>query len=178
MRCLSPISSLALALALPLAACKPTTESAPAAPATATAPAASDETAMPAEPAATDAAASTSTPPAATPDSTATDGIGTRFKANGFSPAWRAEVDGDTVKLDMPEHERMDPGFTTIQAKRSTHAQGVEFNGKDGAHAFTLTLDGKERCNRSSDENGKLDREFTATLRYGKTVYHGCADRM
>lgn len=167
MRRLSSISPLALALALPLAACTPATEPTPSA-----APAASSPQTA-AAPAPADGKESEAAAPAA-------DDVGvvTRFKANGFSPAWRAEVDGNTVKLDVPEHARADPGFTTLRAERSAYAKGVEFNGKDGQQAFTLTLDGKTRCNRSSDEDGKLDREFTATLRYGKTVYHGCADRM
>lgn len=105
-----------------------------------------------------------------------TEGPVTRFSANGFSPAWRAEVDGDTVKLDVPEQKRVDPGFTTVPAKRSAYAKGVEFSGKDAGVDFTLTIDGRERCNKASDANGKMDREFSATLRYGKSTYKGCAD--
>lgn len=99
-----------------------------------------------------------------------------RFSANGFSPAWRAEVDGDTVKLDVPEHQRVDPGFTSIKAERSAYAKGAEFTGKDGATAFTLTLDGKTRCDKATTADGPATREFNATLRYGKTTYRGCAD--
>lgn len=102
----------------------------------------------------------------------------TRFSANGFSPAWRAAVDGDTVKLDVPEHARVDPGFTTVKAERSAYAKGVEFSGKDGATDFVLTLDGRTRCEKAGDADGKTDREFNATLTYGKTIYRGCADAL
>lgn len=108
---------------------------------------------------------------------TAADGVITRFNANGFSPAWRAEVDGTTVKLDVPEHGRVDPGFTTLTATRSAYAKGVEFSGTDGKVEYTLNIRG-EACERASDENGKTGREFTATLDYGKTTYKGCADAM
>lgn len=101
-----------------------------------------------------------------------------RFSANGFSPAWRAEVDGDTVKLDVPEHARVDPGFTTVKAERSAYAKGVEFSGKDGATDFVLTLHGRTRCEKAGDADGKIDREFNATLIYGKTTYRGCADAL
>lgn len=100
----------------------------------------------------------------------------TRFKANGFSPAWRAEVDGETVRLDMPEHGRVDPGFTTVPATRSAYSKGVEFTGRDGDVEFTLNIDGRMRCNKAGDEDGRLDREFGATLQYGKVTYKGCAD--
>lgn len=98
------------------------------------------------------------------------------FSANGFSPAWRAEVAGDTVKLDVPEHARVDPGFTTVTAKRGAYAKGVEFSGKDAGTDFVLTIDGRTRCDKAGDANGKTDREFNATLTYGKTSYRGCAD--
>ena len=104
------------------------------------------------------------------------EGAVTRFKANGFSPAWRAEVDGKTVKLDVPEHGRVDPGFTTVSAERSAYSKGVEFSGKDAGVDFTLNIDGRVRCDKASDENGKMGREFSATLQYGKTTYKGCAD--
>ncbi len=79
---------------------------------------------------------------------TAADGVITRFKANGFSPAWRAEVDGTTVKLDVPEHGRVDPGFTTLTATRSAYAKGVEFSGTDGKVEYTLNIRG-EACERA-----------------------------
>lgn len=101
----------------------------------------------------------------------------TRFTANGFSPAWRAEIDGESVKLDVPEHGRVDPGFTTLAAERLAEANGVEFTGKDGEVAFTLTIDGQTRCATASDADGNTDREFNATLTYGRSTYHGCADR-
>jgi hypothetical protein len=85
-------------------------------------------------------------------------------------------VDGDTVKLDVLEQKRVDLGFTTVPAKRSAYAKGVEFSGKDAGADFTLTIDGRERCNKASDANGNMDREFSATLRYGKSTYKGCAD--
>lgn len=114
---------------------------------------------------------------APTTDVAASDGIVTRFKANGYSPAWRAEIDGDSVKLDVPEHGRMDPGFTSLAAERLAYSKGVEFSGKDGDVAFTLTIDGRTRCDRSSDADGNTDREFNATLIYGRSTYRGCADR-
>ncbi len=100
----------------------------------------------------------------------------TRFSANGFSPAWRAEVDGENVKLDVPEHARVDPGFTTVKADRAPYSKGVEFSGKDGDVEFVLTIDGRTRCDKAGDANGKTDREFVATLSYGNSTYSGCAD--
>ncbi len=112
-----------------------------------------------------------------TPAAAAADaGPVTRFSANGFSPAWRAEVDGDTVKLDVPEHKRVDPGFTTIKAERAPYAKGVEFSGKDGDVDFVLTIDGRSRCEKAGDAEGRTNREFSATLSYGKSTYEGCAD--
>lgn len=140
------------------------------------------DTAAPAEQAAVPTTGSEVPPPEMIPNTdtpATTDGseaVITRFKANGVSPAWRAEVDGDSIKLDVPEHDRVDPGFTTVTAERVAHAKGVEYSGKDGDVAFTLTIDGKSRCD-GSDENGKTDREFSATLTYGKNTYRGCADR-
>ena len=156
------VSAAAVIAGLSLAACQKPAE----------APAAAATEAPAAAPAATPAAPATSPTPAAD------EGIVTRFKANGFSPAWRAEVDGDTVKLDVPEHQRVDPGFATLKAERLAYAKGVEYSGKDGDVEFTLSIDGKGRCDKASDENGKTGREFTATLNYGKSVYRGCADRM
>ncbi|RMH93557.1 hypothetical protein EBB59_04765 [Lysobacter pythonis] len=111
-------------------------------------------------------------------DAGADQGVVTHFRANGVSPAWRAEVDGDTLKLDVPEHARTEPGFTTVKAERQAYAKGVEYSGKDGANAFTLTIDGKTRCDGAANESGETDREFVATLRYGKATYRGCADRL
>ena len=31
-------------------------------------------------------------------------------------------------------------------------------------------------ADKAGDANGKTDREFNATLTYGKTTYRGCAD--
>lgn len=147
--------------ALSVAACKP---AAPVDPAAAPAPAPAVEGQV------DDPAPQVVTGPGSSPI--------TRFSANGFSPAWRAEVDGNSVKLDVPEHARVDPGFTTVNVERAPYATGAEYRGKDGDVDFVLTIDGRQRCRTAGDANGKTDREFSATLAYGATTYHGCADAM
>lgn len=157
-------SILFVTIAMALAACnKPVDSAAPA-----------EQPAAPAE-AATQAPAPEAAPAADTaPEATEAAG----FKANGFSPAWRAEVDGDTVKLDVPEHGRIDQGFNTASATKASDGAKTTYTGKDGKVDFTLTLDGSSRCKLASDENGKTDREFSATLKYGNSTYQGCADKM
>lgn len=100
------------------------------------------------------------------------------FHANGFSPAWRAEIEGATVKLDVPDRNSVDPAYTSVRAESVTRtAHGVEVKGHDGGRTFLLTLDNSAICQRASDENGKTGREYSATLRYGEHTYSGCADR-
>ncbi len=93
-----------------------------------------------------------------------------RFKANGNSPAWRAEIDGEKIVFELPEKAGPDPTKRTTKVERLAYAKGADYNGKDGAVEFTLTIDGKE-CVKTGDK-----REFTATFRYGKSTYYGCAD--
>lgn len=109
-------------------------------------------------------------PPLATPATL-------HFHANGFSPAWRVEGEGETLKIDVPEHGRTEPGYVTVTASHSKDGSFEIYSGKDGATEYTLTLDGKAPCNIAGDEDGRRDREFEAILTYGETVYKGCADR-
>lgn len=109
-------------------------------------------------------------PPLATPATL-------NFYANGFSPAWRVEGAGETLKIDVPEHRRANPGYTTVTASHSKDGSFEIYSGQDGATEYTLTLDGKALCNVAGDENGRRGREFEAILTYGATVYKGCADR-
>lgn len=109
-------------------------------------------------------------PPLATPATL-------HFHANGFSPAWRVEGEGETLTIDVPEHGRTEPGYTTVSASHSKDGTFEIYSGKDGATDYTLTLDGKAPCNIAGDEDGRGDREFEAILTYGETVYKGCADR-
>ena len=148
-------------LCMSLAACSKPAEKAPAsasaAPAT-TAPAAAPAPAPTAVAAAPAAANAT------------TDTVVTKFKANGFSPAWEAMIDGNTVTFEVPEIMTPDGKKHTIKVERSAYAKGATFNGKDGNTPFSLDIKGAE-CIKTGDK-----REFTATLAYGKSVYKGCAD--
>lgn len=109
-------------------------------------------------------------PPLATP-------VTLHFHANGFSPAWRVEGEGETLKIGVPEHRRTDRGYVTVTARHSKDGSFEIYSGKDGAVEYTLTLDAKAPCNLASGEDGRGNREFEAIPTYGETVYRGCADR-
>ena len=146
-------------LCMSLAACSKPAEKAPA-----PAPAAPATTA----PAAAPAPAPTAAAPAAA--NATTDTVVTKFKANGFSPAWEAMIDGNTVTCEVPEIMTPDGKKHTIKVERSAYAKGATFNGKDGNTPFSLDIKTSE-CIKTGDK-----RQFTATLAYGKSVYKGCAD--
>lgn len=109
-------------------------------------------------------------PPLATPATL-------RFHANGASPAWQVEGEGETLKIDVPRPDRNGPGETTVTASHSKDGSFEIYSGQDGMTEFTLTLDGKAPCNTVGNEEGRRNREFEAILTYGGTVYKGCADR-
>ena len=94
-------------LCMSLAACSKPAEKAPA-----PAPAAPATTA----PAAAPAPAPTAAAPAAA--NATTDTVVTKFKANGFSPAWEAMIDGNTVTFEVPE-------IMTPDGKKHTRAMAV-----------------------------------------------------
>lgn len=95
----------------------------------------------------------------------------TRINANGFSPAWEANVEGDSVTFLVPDLK--EPGMKrTIQVQRSIYSKGVTYNGKDGAIPVSFDVKNME-CIKTGEK-----REFTATLAYGGSVYRGCADGM
>ncbi|MDO5686839.1 MAG: hypothetical protein Q4G42_05605 [Neisseria sp.] len=156
-------TALTAALLLALAACgqpaQPAAEQ--AAPPAATAPAAA-----PVMEAVTEAA-----PEAAAP-AAENDGPITAFSANGFSPAWMAEVNGDLLVFEVPDFATPDASTRTITVERSASAKGVNFDGLDGEVGVTLDINGKE-CTKTGEK-----REFTATLTYGGQSYHGCADAL
>ncbi len=145
-------------LSMSLIACSKPAEKAPA-PAAPAAPTAS-------------APAATPTPAPAAPAASATtaDTVVTKFKANGFSPAWEAMIDGNTVSFEVPETMTPDGKKRAIRVERSAYAKGATFNGKDGNVPFSLDIKTSE-CVKTGDK-----RQFAATLAYGKSVYKGCAD--
>lgn len=151
--------------ALLLAACQPSGDSAvlPAASTAVRSNSPVQSTQPVAEPRAAPAA------PAAPPE--AQDTVVRRFRANGFSPAWQAEIDGSKLRFEVPDMGQPDPRLREIPVERLAYAKGVNFDGRDGQVEVSLDINGKP-CQRTGAE-----REFTATLRYGKSTYHGCADR-
>lgn len=159
------ISATASVLCMGLFACsKPAEKTAtPAAPAPAPTTSAPAPAANPA-PAAAPATAASAAPAASA------DTVVTKFKANGFSPAWEVLLDGDTVTFVVPETTTPDGKKRTIKVTRDAYAKGANYNGMDGKLAFSLDINGKE-CTKTGAK-----REFTATLAYGKSVYKGCAD--
>ncbi len=127
----------------------------------------------PAAPTATaPAAAPASAPVAPAAGTAATDTVVTKFKANGFSPAWEAVIDGNNVTFGVPEIMTPDGKKHTIKVERAAYAKGATYNGKDGNVPFSLDIKGTE-CDKTGDK-----RAFTATLAYGKSVYKGCADAL
>ena len=160
------MSAMAGLLCMGLAACSKPAEkvAAPVAPAPTSAPA----TNAPAAPAVPPTVANQ--PAASTSTSAANDGSITRFKANGFSPAWEATINGDNVTFEVPEISKPDGNMRTIKVERSAYAKGATYNGKDGNVPFSMDIKGTV-CGKTGDK-----REFTATLAYGKSVYKGCAD--
>ena len=98
------------------------------------------------------------------------DGPISHFKANGFSPAWNAEIDGDTIRFEVPETVTPDSKPRIAKVIRQAYAKGANFDGKDGKTRFSLDIKGTE-CKKTGDR-----REFTATFQYGKRTYRGCAD--
>lgn len=170
-------SSALLVPLFALTACSPSgTDKAPAAapaslPASVAAPAA---TAADTASAATAAASAASVAAAAASEAQpASDGPVTRFHAYGFSPAWQADVDGNTLTFDVPETTGVDQPLRKIEVERLAFAKGVDYNGQDGKVEVIFTVKSGP-CDRATDND--KPREFHATLQYGKQTYHGCAD--
>lgn len=95
-----------------------------------------------------------------------------RFKANGFSPAWSAEIDGNGIRFEVPETIAPDAQPHVARVTRLAYAKGSNYEGKDGETPFSLDINGS-----SCDKTG-VRREFTATFYYGKSIYRGCADAL
>lgn len=145
------------------------------------------ETAPAAAPQSVSAPATEATPAAAEGDAAAAadvplgpdgkplgDTVVTAYYANGFSPAWEAHIDGDTIRFSVPEIETPDNDLRTAKVERLPYAKGVEYNGQDGKVDFTLNVRSRS-CTKSLNKDEK-SREFTATFRYGDKTYKGCAD--
>lgn len=92
-----------------------------------------------------------------------------RFEAVGYSPAWTATLQGNQLSFDVPETTGVDTPLRVITVTRSAYAKGANYDGMDGKTSVSLDLRG-ERCDRTGENT-----EFTATLRYGQSTYHGCA---
>ena len=95
------------------------------------------------------------------------------FKANGFSPAWEAEIKGNTLTLQTPDFDSPNAKPRTLKVERSASAKETNYTGHDGATAVALTL-AAGPCEKATE--GGQPREFHATLHYGKSTYNGCAD--
>ena len=144
-----------------LAACGPKPSEAPPTPAPAPAPVA----ATPAAPPAPEA-------PAAN-NGLAPDGYPLRLAANGFSPAWQARFEGDTLQYEVPETSGPDSALRSVKAARSPYATGFYAEGKEGETVIGLDIT-KGPCDVATE--GGAPREFNATLTYGQQTYKGCAD--
>ena len=146
-----------------LAGCQPSTD--------AGAPAAA-----PAAPA--DAPAAPAQAPEVSPEATgaeqeaAVEAVG--LYANGFSPAWEAHLEGDTLRFSVPETGTPDNDLRTVQVKSAEQDGLVRYTGQDGEVALALEVR-QEACTKSLNGEEK-SRDFSATFRYGKSSYQGCAD--
>ena len=157
-----PVTLLAGMVALALTACGPSGKAATSAP-TPTPPAS--------------AAASSAQAPSCDITAAACDAPGespvTHFTANGFSPAWQAEADRDTLTLLLPDFGGPDVQAHTLKVEHTATAKGADYVGNDGGSAITLSI-ASGPCDISTE--GGQPREFHATLRYGQQTYQGCAD--
>lgn len=98
------------------------------------------------------------------------------YHANGFSPAWTADLKTDKLSFEVPDFAGLDSSSRTITVEASAYAKGVDYTGKDGDTEVAFSIkDGP--CDKAGVAPGEPSREFHATLQYGKTLYEGCADR-
>ena len=112
---------------------------------------------------------------ASAPAPAAPEGAITRYKANGYSPAWQVEVEGAQVHLQVPEIDGPDVQPVTLAAERSAADTGVTYTGQHDGTPFTLNLR-PGPCTKATE--GDAPREFHATLEYGQSHYEGCADAL
>lgn len=95
------------------------------------------------------------------------------FKAYGFSPAWQAEIHGDSLSYTVPETASVTNTPRTIRTARLAYAKGVNYNGTDAGIEITLDI----RTGTCSTVTVKdKPSQLIATLHYGNTIYKGCAD--
>lgn len=123
-----------------------------------------------ADSATTSAAAAPAAMPVPQAASAASAAVPVRLKANGYSPAWVAEVEGERMQLSVPAHADPDGKLRPVTVVRTDSTDGTAYQGQDGAVSVTLELNSGP-CVRTGEP-----REFVATLRYGGETMHGCAD--
>lgn len=174
----SRLAAWTLPLLAALSACSPKPEDAPPPP---PAPAVEPAPAPAAEPA-TDAVAATDTAatptdatpaPADTANAAASIAEVTHFTANGFSPAWQAEVAGEEMRFKVPEIDGPDVQPVAAPAQRSVDGELVRYSGEHAGTPFKLELR-VGPCEKATE--GGQPREFHAALDYGQSHYEGCAD--
>ncbi len=90
------------------------------------------------------------------------------YRVVGTEPFWGIHVEGDTLHFTTLD----DQAGKHLRASGVAHANGVRYEGSNGATAFRLDLQ------RGACSDGMSDRDYAyrAAFRYGTTDYAGCAD--
>ncbi len=90
------------------------------------------------------------------------------YRVVGTEPFWGIRVDGDALHFTTLD----DQAGKHLRADSAPSADGVRYEGSDGATAFRLDLQ------RGACSDGMSDRSYAyrAAFRYGTTDYVGCAD--
>lgn len=176
------LAAWTLPLLAALSACSPKPEDAPPPP-PAPAPAVEPAPAPAAEPAsapvgetATDAV-EPADPASASESTDAASALApadfSHFTANGFSPAWQAEVEGEQMRFKVPEIDGPDVQPVAAPAQRSVDGELLRYSGEHAGTPFKLELRAGP-CVKATEAG--QPREFHAALDYGQSHYEGCAD--
>lgn len=100
-------------------------------------------------------------------------GLVTGFHATGFSPAWSVDVQGDELRIGVPDLAQPDAQPVVVTARHLAYAKGVNFEGEHRGVPFVLDIRSGP-CDKATEAG--QSREFHATFTYGKSRYSGCAD--
>lgn len=90
----------------------------------------------------------------------------TQLVSEGPGQAWRVEINGNKARYTRPDAKPV-----TVDVKRITYAQGIEYIGVLNGSPFALTVIG-EKCSAAN-----MGREWTLTarLKTGGKIQEGCA---
>ena len=91
------------------------------------------------------------------------------YRAIGTEPFWSVRAEGDTLLFTTPE----DQAGKRLAAAHTAGANGLRYAGDDNGTAFELEIQ-RGQC---SDGMSDGVYEYTATFRYGGTMYRGCAEQ-